>query len=121
MDRIDINQAIHNDTPIIRWGNDPGQILCDHYFTSNTNDSNMCHKHGRQKFKVEVGGELIGLKGAVLCAECVTDAWQAREDKYIKIKENTGLGAWWILAVGAVFALYTCLLFSLYYIMQPLK
>ena len=121
MDRIDINQAIHNDTPIIRWKNDPHEIFSDEYFTSNLNSDNICFLHGRHKFEIEKGGDLVGPKSAVLCGECIEDAVRKRENKYIKIKENKPGGVWWLLAVGGVFALYACLLFGLYYIMQPFK
>jgi hypothetical protein len=120
MERIDINQAIHNDTPIIRWSNDSNGILCDHYFTSNISNSDTCYKHGRHKFKIEVGGELIGLKGETLCCECVEDVIQERENKYTEIKENRGGALWWFSAVALLFALYTCLIFSLYYTMQSI-
>jgi hypothetical protein len=117
MERIDINQAIHNDTPIIRWGNDPGGILCDHYFTSNINSTEICHKHGRPKFEIEIGGELIGLKGAVLCSACVEEFICEREVKYLKITQNTSGGPWWLLVVALVFGIYSLIILSLYYMM----
>ena len=118
MDQIDINQAIHNDTPIIRWKNDPHEIFSDEYFTSNLNSDDICHKHGRQKFEIEVGGEIIGLKGTVLCGECVEDFICQRESKYIKIKENTSGGPWWLLVVALVFIIYSLVILSLYYMMS---
>jgi len=118
MDQIDINQAIHNDTPIVRWKNDPHENFSDEYFTSAINSDDICSQHGRQKFEIEVGGESIGLKGAVLCSECVEDFVCQRESKYIKIKENTSGGARWLLVVALVFIIYSLVILSLYYMMS---
>tara|TARA_Y100000593_G_scaffold86762_1_gene166150 strand:- start:1212 stop:1571 length:360 start_codon:yes stop_codon:yes gene_type:complete len=117
--RIDIDQAICNDTPIIRWGDSSADVHCVDYFTSNPEAGRMCPAHNRPQFKVEVGGDILGIKGRVLCRDCISQSisYRAQDDQ----EPGSTLFKYWVLSAIAVFVLYTVLVLSLHSMMQPVK
>jgi len=121
MESIEINQAIYNDTPIIRWKTNPSEILCDSFFTASPDNTGVCYKHSRPKFKIEVGGDILGIKGETLCRDCVVELSHQTCSMDFKIKENTTNVRRWFLVVALALTLYTSLIISLYYTMQPIE